>query len=95
MMPKSKLALTCAAMILSGYSLQASCEDSSSSSLEDINAAIEARLEMEKKQQELTHTLDFVSDERGERDSLLDAPIKTDDAVTYKPSKSQQSGSNK
>ncbi len=92
-MPISKLALISAAMVLSGYSLQAYCEESSTSSIEDINALVEARMEMEEKQQALTHTADFVSDERGERDSLLDAELKTDDAVTYQPAQNQPSES--
>jgi len=83
-------AVVISAMLLSGYSLPAFCKDSLS--IEKSNAQVELRIEMEKKQQQLTHTEDFVSDKRGERDLLLIAPIKKGDALTNQPSKSNSKG---
>ncbi len=89
-MEKSKLALVAITVLLSGYSLQAYCKNSHS--IEESDAQVELRIEVEKEQQQLTHSEDFVSDKRGERDSLLIAPIRKVDAITNQPTKNHKGG---
>ncbi len=90
-MEKSKLALVAITVLLSGYSLQAYCKNNHS--IEESDAQVELRIKVEKEQQQLTHTEDYVSDQRGERDSLLIAPIRKGDAITNQSPHHSQGGS--
>lgn len=54
------------------------------------NPDLQERIEMENKQARLMHTEDVVSPQQGERTTLLQAPVKTDDAQTAKPEPQQQ-----
>lgn len=73
--------LSCSMLLLSAGQVLADTQNNAQSA----DQAIKARMKMEDQQEQLTHASDFVPNKKGEMKGLLQAPLKTDDALPEAP----------